>query len=294
MSFFLQLVVDGLAQGMLLACVAAGFGVVYRSLRVFHVAVGAQFVFSGYAFYAATALLRLSPVWAIALTLLLSLAFAQVLEFAVYRPFARKGCAGGVTMIASLGMLIVTENVIALCFGNEMRTIPHPPVPVVEFGCVHLTVLQIAQFLCSLAAFAAAGAFVRCSRLMKAAWAQGDDPGLVRTMCLPAGRIRATVVAVGAALVAVPSVLLAADTGVDPHDGLRWMLMASVAVFFGGRELFWAWGFGALFIGVMQSVAVWKLPAEWAEAFAFALLLLVLLVFPRGLFGGVKRLRGES
>ena len=174
MSFFLQLVVDGLVQGMLLACVAAGFGVVYRSLRVFHVAVGAQFVFSGYAFYAATALLRLSPVWAIALTLLLSLAFAQVLEFAVYRPFARKGCAGGVTMIASLGGLILTENVIALCFGNEMRTIPHPPVPVVEFGCVHLTVLQIAQFLCSLAAFAAAGAFVRCSRLMKAAWAQGE------------------------------------------------------------------------------------------------------------------------
>ena len=294
MSFLLQLVVDGLVQGMLLSCVAAGFGVVYRSFRLFHVAVGAQFVFSGYAFYAATVMLRLSPFLAAAMTLFLSLAFAVILELAVYRPFAHKGCVGGVTMIASLGMLIVTENVIALCFGNEMRTIPHGPVPVVMLGCVRLTALQIAQLLGSLAAFAVAGTFVCRSRLMKAAWAQGDEPSLLRTMCLPVGCIRLAVVTVGAALVAVPAVLLAADTGVDPHDGLRWMLMASVAVFFGGRENFWSWGFGALFVGVMQSVAVWKLPAEWAEAFAFALLLLVLLVFPRGLFGGAKRLRGGS
>ena len=51
MNLFLQLLGNGIVQGAVAMLYAAGFGFVYRSFRVFHIAMGAQFVFSCYAFY---------------------------------------------------------------------------------------------------------------------------------------------------------------------------------------------------------------------------------------------------
>ena len=50
--------------------------------------------------------------------LVLSAAFAALIECAVYRPFALKRCSSGVVMIASLGVMIVLENVVALIEHN--------------------------------------------------------------------------------------------------------------------------------------------------------------------------------
>ncbi len=278
----------------MVACLASGFGLVARSFRVFHVAMGAQFVFSSYAFYTAAALLRLPPPAAVAAALALSVLFALLLEVAVYRPFAARGCAGGVTMVASLGVLIVTENALALAFGNEVKTIPHPPPEMLTWGAVRLTSLQVSQFAVCLALFVAVGALIAKSRWFKACWALGDEPDLVRTMGLPVGRIRALVMATGALLVAVPALLVSADTGMDPHEGMRWLLVASMAAFFGGRDRYWAWGAGALAIGLAQAIAVWKLPAQWMDAVAFSLLLGVLALRPNGLFGGERRLEAAA
>jgi len=59
MSLFIQLFGNGLVQGSVAMLYAAGFGFVYRSFRVFHIAMGAQFVFSCYAFYLCAAVLKL-------------------------------------------------------------------------------------------------------------------------------------------------------------------------------------------------------------------------------------------
>ena len=58
-SLFAQLLGNGLVQGAVAMLYAAGFGIVYRSFRVFHIAMGAQFVFSCYAFYTCAAVCKL-------------------------------------------------------------------------------------------------------------------------------------------------------------------------------------------------------------------------------------------
>ena len=290
MDLLLQLLANGIVQGTMVACLASGFGLVARSFRVFHVAMGAQFVFSSYAFYTAAVMLRLPPAGAVALALALSVVFALLLELALYRPFAARGCAGGVTMVASLGVLIVTENVLAMVFGNEVKTIPHPPLETVAMGAVRLTPLQMTQFAVCLVLFVAVGVLISRSRWFKACWALGDEPELVRAMGLPVGRIRALVMVAGALLVAVPALLVSADTGMDPHEGMHWLLVASMAAFFGGRDRYWAWGAGALALGLAQAIAVWRLPAQWMDTVAFAILLGVLAMRPNGLFGGERRL----
>ena len=289
MELLLQLVANGIVQGTLVACLAAGFGVVYRSFRVFHVAMGAQFVVASYAFYAATALLGMHAAAAVCAALAVSAAFALLLEFALYRPFSKRKCAGGATMIASLGALIVTENALALAFGNEVKTIPHAPYESLALGGVRLTSFQLWQFAVCAALFAAAGLVTAKSRIGKACWALGDEPGLARALGLPLGKTRVAAMMLGTVLVSVPALMVSADTGMDPHEGMRWLLVASMAAFFGGRDQYWGWGAGALALGLAQAFVVWRLPSQWADTAAFAILLGVLVFRPRGLFGGARR-----
>ena len=269
---------------------AAGFGVVYRSFRVFHIAMGAQFVFSCYAFYLCATMLKLPLALAVCGTLALSVLFAAAIEWAVYRPFFRKGCSSGVVMIASLGVMIVVENVIALAFGNEVKTISNQLEPSVAFAGLRFTRIQLIQFFAGLGVFAAVGAAVRFGKWFKALWAMGDQPELLPVLGLPVRWLRLGVMMLGGVLVAIPAMLISWDIGMDPHVGMHYLLLGSVAVFFGGVDRYWAWGAGAMILAALQSLAVWKFSAQWNDLVTFGVLIFVLLFRPQGLFGLSKRL----
>lgn len=290
MNLFLQLLGNGLVQGAVAILYATGFGFVYRSFRVFHIAMGAQFVFSCYAFYLGAAVLKLPVAVAILGSLLLSTLFAVLVEFAVYRPFFRKGCSSGVVMIASLGVLIVVENLIALCFGNEVKTISNQLEPSVAFAGLRFTRIQLLQFFVGLGVFGLVGGLVRYGRYVKAVWAMGDQPELLPILGLPLGRLRLLVMSLGGVLVAIAAMLVSWDIGMDPHVGMHYLLVGSVAVFFGGTDRYWAWGVGAMLLSVLQSLAVWRFSARWTDLVTFGVLIFVLLFRPQGLFGIRKRL----
>ena len=290
MSLFLQLLGNGIAQGAVAMLYAAGFGFVYRSFRIFHIAMGAQFVFSCYAFYLFAVVVKLPLALAVAGGLVLSVLFAAAIEWAVYRPFFRKGSSSGVVMIASLGVMIVVENLIALVFGNEVKTISTRLEPSVAFAGLRFTRIQLLQFFVGIAMFALVGGLVRFGKWFKALWAMGDQPELIPVLGLPLLKLRLLVMALGGVLVAVAAMLVSWDIGMDPHVGMHYLLLGSVAVFFGGTDRYWAWGAGAMLLSILQSLAVWQFSARWTDLVTFGVLIFVLLFRPQGLFGVSKRL----
>lgn len=290
MNLFLQLLGNGLIQGSVAMLYAASFGFVYRSFRVFHIAQGAQFVFACYAFYTCATVGGLPLVVAVPMVLALSIVFAAVIELAVYRPFAKKRCSSGVVMIASLGVMIVVENVVALIYGNEVKMISNQLEPSVAFAGLRFTRIQVIQFLVGMGVFAAVGAAVRYGKWFKALWAMGDQPELLPVLGLPVKGLRLGVMMLSGFLVAVPALLISWDIGMDPHVGMHYLLLGSVAVFFGGVDRYWAWGVGAMLLAVLQSLAVWKFSAQWNDLITFGVLVFVLLFRPQGLFGIRKRL----
>lgn len=269
---------------------AAGFGFVYRSFRIFHIAMGAQFVFSCYAFYLFAVVVKLPLALAVAGGLTLSVLFTAAIEWAVYRPFFRKGCSSGVVMIASLGVMIVVENLIALVFGNEVKMISTRLEPSVAFAGLRFTRIQLLQFFVGIGVFALVGAMVRFGKWFKAVWAMGDQPELIPVLGLPLRKLRLLVMALGGVLVAVAAMLVSWDIGMDPHVGMHYLLLGSVAVFFGGTDRYWAWGAGAMLLSILQSLAVWQFSARWTDLVTFGVLIFVLLFRPQGLFGVSKRL----
>lgn len=293
MKLLLQLLANGLVNGALYAMLAVGFGLVWRSLRVFHVAYGGLFVLCGYLFYTLMTRVGLSPLGATLLTMVCAGAIGWAMEAGFYRPFYRRHAASGVVLIASLGVFIALENTIALVFGNELQTIPRGIAHTWTLGPVVLTELQVLQFLVGSVAVALLWILTRRLRIFKAIWAMGDQPELIPVLGLPLYRLRGLVMAISTALVAIPACLLTLDIGVDPHVGMSYLLIAAVAVLVGGVNSYGGWVVGAVVLALLQSLVVWQVSARWMDLATFGLLVAMLIFRPQGLTERHRRMEEQ-
>ena len=93
------------------------------------------------------------------------------------------------------------------------------------------------------------------------------------------------VAALSAALVAPASFVYLHDRGLEPHDAMHIVIMASIVAIVGGRGSLSGAVVAGLIVGVAESIMVWFFAAGWREIMTFALLYIVLLFKPEGLFG---------
>ena len=290
MNLLLQLIANGLVNGAMFALLAVAFGLVYRSAKVFHIAYGGLYVLSAYFLFAGVNWFSL-PVWlSFLLAILLSLLAGILTETGFYRLFAKRRSSSGVVLVASLGLFIVLENLIALIFGNEVRTLPRGIAESYTFAGIRLSSIQFLQLGVSLLVLSILALAMRHVRALKAIWAMGDEPELLETLGNPLGRYRIVVFAVATGLAAIPACLIGIDTGMNPHMGMHYLLIGAVAMLAGGIDRFSGWILGGFLLAILHSLVVWKLSSQWMDLATFSVLIAVLLFRPQGILGTRKRL----
>jgi branched-chain amino acid transport system permease protein len=82
------------------------------------------------------------------------------------------------------------------------------------------------------------------------------------------------------------------DVGVTPIMGWDAVLVAAVAVIIGGVGYLPGAGIAALLVGLIQNLSVLKVSAQWQSTITFAVLILFLIVRPKGIFGKIISSRG--
>jgi branched-chain amino acid transport system permease protein len=292
MSLLFQLLANGMVNGALFAVLAVGFGLVYRSTRVFHIAYGAAFVLSGCLFYTLVTAIGLDWWVAGVLTVGLGAFVGWLMEVGFYGPFFRRGTAFGAVMVASLGLGIIIENGLALVYGNETHSIPRALAGSVMLGPVRLTTIQITELV--VCGFVLVGlALASRLKFFRVIKALGENGELLQIQGWRLSQYRMLVFALSGALAAVPACLIMVDMGMDVHVGMSYLLLASVAVLAGGVARMSGWVLGGVILAVLQSLVVWKFSAKWMDIVAFALLIVILLSRREGLLG-VKRRAEEK
>jgi branched-chain amino acid transport system permease protein len=293
MDLLLQLLANGLVNGALFALLSCAFGLVYRSARIFHIAFAGLFLISPYTAYAANVWLGM-PIWlAMILGVIAGAAAGYLAEQFLYHPFLRRKASASAVMVASLGAFIIIQNVLAITFGNELRTLERGLASSIVLGTVSLTSIQVVQLVTATAALAALGVAIQRVRVFKAIWAMGDEPGLVPVLGLPLTRYRTIVFTLSATLGGLAGCLIAIDVGVDPHMGMSYLLIAAVAMLAGGIDRYAGWVLGGVALALLQSLMVWKFSAKWMDLVTFAVLIGVLVFRPQGMLGLRKRLEEE-
>ncbi len=285
----LQFVANGLCKGGVYALVALGFGLIYTTTRVFHVAHGAVFTIAAYILYATLSLAGIPLPLAILTTLVAAAVVGILIELYVHRPLEKEKSSGTVNLISSLGIYIVLINIVAMVFGNDTKVLRSVIESTVSIGPVILTKIQITQLFAAMVIIAIYWVFLRRTSLGRISRAISDNPTLSSVLGVQVERARVSVFAIGSAMAALGSILMAMDIGMDPYGGFSAILIGAVATILGGLNRFIAPALGAFILAVLQGLVVWLTSAKWETAVTFAVLIAVLLVRPSGLLGVVKR-----
>jgi branched-chain amino acid transport system permease protein len=283
----------GVCKGSVIALVALGFGLIYATTRVFHIAHAAAYVAGAYALYAGILWFRLPIAAAALLGLAASIAVGLLLDWSVYRPLARRSSSAAAILISSIGAQIIAENLISMTFGTQSQVIRSGFETTVSFGSVILTRAQIAEVALGGGLTAGLWLFLRGSRAGRVCRAVADDETLARVLGVKVGRVRVLAFSVGSAFAGVGAMIVALDVGMDPYIGFPAVLGAAVACMIGGFGSLLAPALGGLALGVVQSLVVWQSSAKWEQAVTFGVLIIFVLFRRQGLWGGLRRAEEE-
>jgi branched-chain amino acid transport system permease protein len=286
LDLFLQLAATGLVVGSLYVLCAIGWGLIYGTTLHFHVAHGAVFTLAAYYAYAAQKFLHLPLALAVIAAIAAAAISGMLIDLAIYQPLERRGAIRTTLFIASLGLLTLIENVLAIIFTPDpLRLDVGWLAESVQLGPVFLTRLHLVSVATAILGFLALMVFLKYSLWGQAIRAVSSSPEMARTVGIDLKRVHLLTYAVGSAVTAPAGILLAMDVGAEPYRGTTFVLLASVAVIIGGIGSIPGAALGALFLALLENLGVWKIPSEWQSTISFGVFLIFIVVRPRGFFG---------
>jgi branched-chain amino acid transport system permease protein/neutral amino acid transport system permease protein len=279
----LQLLLNGLMAGTILAVPAIGFTAIFAVLRFPNFTVAAHATIGAFAGYVANTALGL-PAGAAVLVAFLVAGVAGVLnDTLVLRPLRP---AGALTMaIAAIALNIALENVVRFVFGNDHRGYELALRRDWHVGVLRVGPQQVENFAIALVAMAAVFLFLAFTRTGKAMRAVADNPPLAGIKGIDADRVARLANLVGMGLAGIGGMLLGLDTSIDPLTGFRVILSVFAAAVVGGLGSIPGAVVGAVTIGVAEELSLLVLAPAYRTAIGFVAILVVLTLRPRGLLG---------
>ena len=285
LTSIVQLVLYGLVAGSVYALMAVGFTLIYGVARVFHIAHAGVFTTAGYVAYTMVALCR----WPVGLGFGVAIVVASLLglaiHLAVYRPLERLGADPLVMIVASIGVLTVMENGLAMIFSNTPRFLGGSLKQARVLGAVSVTDVQIAIVLVAVIAFGAVRVFLARSEFGTEIRAVTDNRYRASVVGIPRDLVSASVYLIGSAFAAVAGISVAIDGAALPYRGTPYLLKAAIASILGGVGSINGAFLAAYLLGLLENVSNVVLPSEWRSSLVFFVFAVMVVVRPKGLFG---------
>ena len=287
--FHLELLVVGLIWGAMYAMMALGLTLVYGLLRILHVAHAGVFALGAYA-GVLTANATGSLWLAVPAAIGVSAALGPLIYRFVYAPMLSR--PPYVALIASIGLFIAMEDGFRLLFGPYGLPFDHNPwfVTTYDLGGIHLNAVQIAMAVSTLVLAAAFGAFVSATRVGVAWRATVSDPQMAQSFGIDPVRVRYLNFAIGSAMAGAAGLLVGLlNNLVEPGMGAVVSYKGLAIIVLGGLGNVPGAVVASLLLGVVESFGTVYLAAVLdRDAIAFAVLIAVLLIRPRGLFASAR------
>lgn len=271
----IQILINSLINGLLLALVALGFHVIFSATKIFHIAHGGIYV-AGVYFY-----LWSSPLVGVASGIFLSIVFAFLLgvliEWSVYKPLLKKSSNENIALISSLGVYIIIINVIAVLFGNETKILDNTIRESLQMGSIIITHPQFWQLFFALPLIALFLIFMKVTGYGLKIRAISDNPVLARVTGIKTQNIRYIVFGIGSVMAISAALLKGFDTGIDPYSGMAITLSAAVVVIIGGSSSLYGTILASIMLAIVQNFTEFFLSAQWKDTVTFTILIIVLL-----------------
>lgn len=288
LSIFLQQLINGISLGSLYSLIAIGYTMVYGILRLINFAHGDVLMMGCYfAFYG---ILIFSLPWWISFPVALALTafLGVVIDRGAYLPVRKAPRISA--LITAIGVSFLLENLGLVIFGGRPKAFHRPALfgQVLQWGEVHLISLSLWIPAITLLLILVLLYIIYRTRTGRAMRAISRDMETVRLMGVDVNRITSITFALGSALAAAGGILWALKyPQIDPYMGIIPGLKAFVAAVLGGIGNVVGAAIGGLLLGVLEIMFIAFMPslAGYKDAFAFLILIGILLFRPIGIMG---------
>ncbi|MBI2203929.1 MAG: branched-chain amino acid ABC transporter permease [Candidatus Rokubacteria bacterium] len=280
----LELLVHGLTLGSMYAMVAAGLALMLGVARLINFAHGEFFMLGAYVFWFAYRELDVPYPLAGLLAPAVMILFGMVYQRTVIRAILPH--SWHVQLIATLATSIVLTNLAIIVFGTQPKEVPTAlSSRILDIGGLRMAWQRVLVLAAALVIFWALHRFVTRTRAGRAMRAMSQNREACAVVGVDVQRVAMVAFAVSAALAAAAAALVSPLFNIFPDMGTGLTLKAFAAVVTGGFGYVNGAIAASFLIGVTESFAGSYVSYAYKDAFAFVIMIAVLLWRPQGLFG---------
>jgi branched-chain amino acid transport system permease protein len=209
------------------------------------------------------------------------------------RPFTKFSYQ--LTLVTTLALGTILESLVSLFFGVDVKSLMGYSGESIEFGSVYITPIQIGIILSAVVVLGAVAYLVHATAVGRMIRAVRESPSAAESLGISERKVTGGVFLLATVLACFAGVMVGVETNLQPTMGNAYTMKAFAAMILGGLGNVWGTVFGAYLLGFIENFSIgldfWgvSLPTGYKDAFAFVIILLVLLVRPQGLFGSKAR-----
>ena len=293
MDYFWGLFIGGLTRGSIYALIALGYTMVYGIIELINFAHGEIYMIGAFTALIVSTVLTMTGMTGPAVLILAALAaviYASAYGFTVekiaYKPLRHAPRLS--PLISAVGMSIFLQNYVLLAQTSDFLPFPNliPDIPFLErlsplMAPTEVVILLTTAFIMIILTF-----LVKFSRMGKAMRATAQDRNMAMLLGVNVNRVISHTFIIGSALAALGGILIASHVGrINFYIGFIAGIKAFTAAVLGGIGSIPGAVLGGLILGWTESFAAGYVSSDYEDVFAFALLIIILIVKPAGILG---------
>jgi branched-chain amino acid transport system permease protein len=282
-----NLLLTGLLRGGLYALMAVGLALVFGVMNICHFAHGEYYVLGAYAAYFAYVTYGLDPIASIIIAAMLSFLAGVVTDKLLFSPLRKRSKGDWVVnaFLLTAGLSVVLQNVYRQVFGMRYRGITQYWNASIKLLGMNVSADRVIAFCIALLAIAALWVFLQKSRPGRAIRAVSQDEQGAVLLGINLDSIHTLTFALGSMLAGLGGASLLSLSPAYPFGGNKPLIASWFVVTIAGLGNVQGAIIGGLIVGLFESVSYFYLGQGWQDVASLALLILLLLFKPTGLFG---------
>ncbi|CDX14018.1 Inner-membrane translocator [Mesorhizobium plurifarium] len=285
------ILLGGIVLGALYALMATGLALVWTTLGIFNFAHGTFIALGAYIAWqiASTEASGAGLLAGAGVSIIGMFVIGMFVYYLLIKPFERNPDIVVKSVITTLAGATILENVINLVWGPRNKQLS--PLLGGDMSLLGITISrnEMAVVALALVILAALGVFLLRAPLGRAMRAVAQNREAAQLMGIDVERLYAIAFGLSAALAALAGILIGSIRFMNPSMGSDPLMKALIVVIFGGIARFTGPIYAAFIVGLLEAVMTYLVGLYWSPTVLFAIMIVVLVAKPEGLFGRYRK-----
>jgi branched-chain amino acid transport system permease protein len=277
-------VVMGILLGGLYAVIALGLSLVFGVIKEINIAHGDLVILGSYFGYVAMTVFGIDPI----LSLVIGMPILFGIGFVIQKYLLNRAFKISMddTLIIAFGLSLILQNVYQLIWTPMARGLTTPyALESFSAGPIHVPLVYLLDFAAAILVMLFLHQFLKRTYLGRAIRAAAQDRKTAHLMGINTDRVYAYTFAISMALAAIAGIFLGLTFSFTPISGMSFLIIALGVVVLGGMGSIVGTLVGGLAFGLAQTLGGYFFGVAAQMLVAYLMVLVVLAVIPRGIFG---------